>query len=305
MQASGAQMSSEEIQALTDYYNGMSAQVQAMVANAQALQQYQTAANPDNALVAVASAFTAVNTELAAYGYTWNQINADIANGTATATELGLATQEANANFQKFTTQMQLTVGNMTTTASILTAHGQPVAAAQETANAIMTQIQQYASIGLNQSNSTQVQQLYQQFYAAQANVLSTQVSTTESLVQQGIEDNQISIAQGIQRLEVLKQQAEQANNPLMVEQLQTDIQNLINQGNQNAQFNLPSNLNIPTLYEVRRTEGTPATGSYNDNRQVSVQINIGSNADVQSGVSQLLTAIAGPSTTGYALPIT
>lgn len=49
-------------------------------------------------------------------------------------------------------------------------------------------------------------------------------------------------------------------------------------------QFNLPTTLGLPTLYEVRRTNQTPGgISAYNDNRVVTINVNVANSADIQA----------------------
>jgi hypothetical protein len=154
-------------------------------------------------------------------------------------------------------------------------------------------------------SNNPQFAQLQTAFYNAQNQYLETTISYTENLISEQVSNNQISIGQAIQRLKVLQQRAQAVGNFAEVEQIQTQIQQYINQGNQNAAFNLPSNLNLPTLYEVRRTEGTPTGANYYGNTgTVNVSINISNQVDVQPAVNKLMQAVGGPPTTGLSLPL-
>jgi hypothetical protein len=151
---------------------------------------------------------------------------------------------------------------------------------------------------------NTQFAQLTAAVYQAQGTYLDQTISFTENQISELVGTNQLSIGQAINRLKGLQAQAKAAGNQAQVLAIQAQIQQYINQGNQNAQFNLPSNLNLPTLYEVRRTEGTPAGGNYYGNHgTVNVSINISNQTDVQPAVNKLMQAVGGPPTTGLTLP--
>ena len=130
-------------------------------------------------------------------------------------------------------------------------------------------------------------------------------ISYNETQVQELVATNKISIGQAIGKLQALQAQARAAGNQADVLKLQADIQQYINQGNENAAFNLPTNLNLPTLYEVRRTEGTGRGSNYYGNTgTVNVNINISNQADVQGAVNKLMSAVGGPPTTGLNAPL-
>jgi hypothetical protein len=140
--------------------------------------------------------------------------------------------------------------------------------------------------------------------YDAQGQFLESTISYNETQISELVATNQISIGQAIQRLRALQAQAAKAGNQAEVLKLQADIQQYINQGNENAAFNLPGNLNLPTLYEVRRTEGTPTNANYYGNHgTVNVSINISNQTDVQPAVNALMQAVGGPPTSGLSLP--
>lgn len=152
--------------------------------------------------------------------------------------------------------------------------------------------------------NSQTLAQLVQQVNQAQANVLDQTISYTENQISELIATNQLSIGQGINQLRALQAKAKAAGDQAQVLAIQATIQQYINQGNENAQFNLPTNLNLPTLYEVRRTEATPKNANYYGNQgTVNVSINISNQTDVQPAVNALMQAVGGPPTSGLNLP--
>lgn len=64
--------------------------------------------------------------------------------------------------------------------------------------------------------------------------------------------------------------------------------------------FDIPSQIKLPTLYEVRRIRQTEAAGSsYSDNRQINVQYNVLTAQDHQAALDDLLAVTAGGARVG------
>jgi len=83
------------------------------------------------------------------------------------------------------------------------------------------------------------------------------------------------------------------------IKQLKNDLQ-------QDLQFNLPTEIALPTLYEVRRVnQGTSGTGlpggsiGYQDNRNVDINITVADSADLPQVEEILYDALSSPSRFG------
>src|SRR5204862_6686068 len=81
--------------------------------------------------------------------------------------------------------------------------------------------------------------------------------------------------------------------NPKEQRELMLSIKQLRDQAGQDLQFNIPSEIKLPTLYEVRRSLQTPEGQGYNDNRQVSVVMHVNNGMD-QAAASKWLTDTVG-----------
>lgn len=86
-------------------------------------------------------------------------------------------------------------------------------------------------------------------------------------------------------------------------EDLEREIYSLRNKLGADFQFNLPTQLGLPTLYEARRsTQGnnfSASTGAGADNRQITINFQVNNSADYQTAYNDLLSAIQGPSRYG------
>lgn len=94
----------------------------------------------------------------------------------------------------------------------------------------------------------------------------------------------QITKSQYIQYLEGLKALAD--GNQTIIRDLDLKIKGLKDDLGADLQFNLPSNIGLPTLYEARRLNqsvGASGTGiGYQDNRQVAITVNVNNGMDLQ-----------------------
>ena len=134
----------------------------------------------------------------------------------------------------------------------------------------------------------------------AQANLINAQATARDAELQGKLDElsvqfefEKISKNQYIQYLKALKQMPDITKKQVL--EIDRQIKQLSGELQQDLQFNLPTNLDLPTLYEVRRSIGSSSSGSlatngggYNDNRNVNVVINVNNDAD-RALVTQVL----------------
>lgn len=141
-----------------------------------------------------------------------------------------------------------------------------------------------------------------EQILRAQADVVRTNAAVRDADLQKREEDiqfaldmEQITTGQAIAQFEALLQipnlTAEQTRNILRT------IKQLRDQLSQDLQFNLPTELRLPTLYEARRLN--QGAGGYQDNRQVSVTMYISNGMD-QRQAEQMLNNALGSNRYGF-----
>lgn len=126
---------------------------------------------------------------------------------------------------------------------------------------------------------------------SAKGNLRDVTLQNTEDTIQFNLDMRRITIGQAIEQLNALLSIA----NPQQQMDLLRRIQQLREQAGQDMQFNIPSDIKLPTLYEVRRAQQTGTSG-YQDNRQVSVVMHINNGMDQQSA-TKWLTDTVGRST--------
>lgn len=125
------------------------------------------------------------------------------------------------------------------------------------------------------------------------------------ALIDFQLEMEQITIGQAIAGLQSLISVA--GNNDDLVRELNLEIKRLRDQAGQDFQFNLPSELALPTLYEVRRLNQSSNTGpgggaGYNDNRQINIQVNAQTNATPEDIAQAVADVVGEPTRSGTAV---
>ncbi len=128
-----------------------------------------------------------------------------------------------------------------------------------------------------------------------QANVVTAGASAVDAQIQQAEQNAQFLKDMGKittqQEIAYYEQILQYPNlNKKQIDDITLAIHNLRLQLGQDLQFNIPQDIQLPTLYEARRLNqsgGNPAAyqsnRSYADNRQISLQMNVNSNTDYQA----------------------
>lgn len=131
---------------------------------------------------------------------------------------------------------------------------------------------------------------------SAQAGVRDAELQTRQRDIDFALQIGQITTQQAIAQLQALLQLV--AGNKEKTQEILLKINELKKQLNQDLAFNLPTDLRLPTLYEVRRLaqSATPAgPGGYQDNRQVTVTIgDINNQGDLDTALDQIVSAVSG-----------
>jgi TP901 family phage tail tape measure protein len=179
--------------------------------------------------------------------------------------------------------------------AAVDTAAGDTVGAAKEQLRAAQQQLDQLVARDLahgdDPNNDPDVINARAAVVNSQANVRDTQLRKQESDIDIALQLERITTGQAIAQLQALLQipklTTEQTNEILLkIKQLQNDL-------GRDLQFNLPSEIRVPTAYEVRRIAGAGATpngpNSYQDNRQIDVRVY----AQTGASPSEIGTAVA------------
>jgi hypothetical protein len=157
-------------------------------------------------------------------------------------------------------------------------------------------------AIGRDYTNDPAYIDAVKSFYDAKEQAASTvaqqTISTSETLVYLGKE----TASQAIANLTAALPQVQ--GDQAATNQILTEIRQLQSTASQNLNFDLPQNLLVnPTLYQAARVNQT-GSGGYNDNRQVSVVIQVNNPSQNAGAVQALLQAVGGPSTNGTVGPL-
>lgn len=129
----------------------------------------------------------------------------------------------------------------------------------------------------------------------ARADQVSAQAAVTAAQLQAGKENieflkgmDQVTTGQEIAYYEALRQIP--GLNKKQLEEITLKIHQLRKELSQDLQFNIPTEIDIPKLYEVRRATQMAAVGAgYQDNRTVAVQYNVLSPLDHQRALQDLV----------------
>lgn len=280
----------------TDYVNAQKALVAAQQAQVKANNDVQ---NAQDDLSAASVAGDPVKSAQA--GLKKAQDAAAQAQGKAA--QLEAAAQEISAN-----TQLEKAINdvyNSYTDVLIAQANmaGNSVLAAQlglKKAQDELAQVEQLAAQG--QAGTKDINAAQANLDAAQAAVAQAEVSTAESNAQFLYDMGQITITQFINLLEQAK--ADAKGNQTLIQQIDEQIKQLQNQAGTDLQFNLPTNIDLPNLYESRGLAGSsgqslgnnPTIGVQNTG-PVTVNINVANQNDVAGVQAAVASALGAPST--------
>lgn len=116
---------------------------------------------------------------------------------------------------------------------------------------------------------------------SAQAGLRDADLAERQRAIDVALQLERITVGQAIAQLQALLQipnlTKEQTDNLLLkIKQLQDDL-------GQDFRFNLPTQIMLPTAYEVRRLGQAGSATAYNDNRQVSVTVYAETNASAEA----------------------
>jgi hypothetical protein len=125
----------------------------------------------------------------------------------------------------------------------------------------------------------------------ARAAVDDAKLSNRRDIIEFNLEMEKITTDQAIAQLQALMSIADPAEQRDLLRRIKA----LRDQASQDLQFNIPDEIRLPTLYEVRRLNQTPAGSSYQDNRVVSVNIAaINNQADMAAALNAIRDAAGG-----------
>jgi hypothetical protein len=133
---------------------------------------------------------------------------------------------------------------------------------------------------------------------AAERTAYDAVLTKKEDDIQFALQMEQITKQQAIDAYTLLLQIP--TNTEKQNRELQLIIKGLTDEAGQNYQFNLPSNLDLPTLYEARRLDQAGG-GGYQDNRVVTINFTANNTADAQAIANQIVDQFSRPTRFGTA----
>jgi hypothetical protein len=175
------------------------------------------------------------------------------------------------------------------------TAAGRPVEAAQL---ALARGRQKLAEAEAQRRPTDIIRQLTGEVATLAKSALDAEVQDAVSVIDFMMEMGQMTAANAIAALQV--QAAKYAANTEEWRQLQLKIHTLQQSTKADLQFNIPSAIALPTLYEARRMAQSYMMGiGYNDARQVNVTVNVNGAQDPMVVSNQVVGAITSAMSTG------
>lgn len=211
------------------------------------------------------------------------------------AEHLDAARQLIEANRAKAEAQASVADAYRSVDAALAEAAGDSVRAAQIELEGIQRNLEEAKARG----DKIGAVKLQAQLIAQQRAVDQESLSSAEQDIDFYREMGQATLGQTIAAYEALLPLA--AKNKDDYQALILKINALRKEGSENTAFNTPSEIKLPTLYEVRRLRQTQAAGidygvgsNYQDNRQIMVQYNVMTAQDNQAALDDLLAVTSG-----------
>ena len=140
------------------------------------------------------------------------------------------------------------------------------------------------------QIGDPEVLNLQAQIATAQAAVRDAKFADRMGDIDFLLQMEKITSQQAIEMLQSMLQIPELTEE--QVRNIQAKIKGLQDELSGDFQFNLPTNLQLPTLYEARRLN--QSTGGYQDNRNVTITINASNGLDLQGAQDLVAEAVSG-----------
>jgi hypothetical protein len=189
-----------------------------------------------------------------------------------------------------------------------LEAGGNRIGAQEASLEIMKLQYADLVKLGPDASENTAARSLRAQIIRAETGVARARFDERADINQWEYSMEKITRTQLISRLEASRSQLvagskEWRDLELQIKQMKDDTSG-------NLQMNIPKNIQLPTLYEVRRLMGAngsnnalsqslPSNGGYQDNRNVQVTVNV-NNGMSETQIVDTLSRAMGNGTTGY-----
>lgn len=136
------------------------------------------------------------------------------------------------------------------------------------------------------------VNRLRGEYATASENYLKSGRSREEQITDFQLQMGQITTQTAVESLRLILSRTREGTDEYM--QLALKIKSLEDQAGQDLQFNLPSTLGLPTLYESRRvSQSTTAGMGYQDNRNIVLSVNVNGAQDPMAVTNQIMSAFS------------
>lgn len=168
-------------------------------------------------------------------------------------------------------------------------AAGDPVKAAELAAKEAQRKLDEAIAQGAGEGT---LNQLKGSLATANENYGKTGRSNEQSIIDFQLQMGEITTSTAIESLRLILSRTRVGTEEYR--QLALKIRQLEQQAGQDLQFNLPTQLGLPTLYEARRvTQSTAAGIGYQDNRSVSLVVQVNGAQDAMAITNQVMTAFS------------
>jgi hypothetical protein len=142
-------------------------------------------------------------------------------------------------------------------------------------------------------AGTAEIQRLTGDLNQKRSDAIDAAVGENTSMIDFLLEMGQITTSQAIERLKVERDKYEYMSTKWR--DLQSKIHSLQKGAEADAQFNLPANITMPTLYEARRLNQSRQMGvGYMDNRSIAVTFNVDGAQDPAAVSNQIMHALQG-----------
>lgn len=212
-----------------------------------------------------------------------------IANAKTTADKLNAQAQLVSAQHQLAQAQLQVSDAYRNIDKAMAAAAGDTVRVAQIE----LDQAREHIASAHSRRDVLGEMAAKAEAISAQANLVAAQINVGQQQTDFLLQMEQITTGQAIAQLEGLLKIPGITQE--QTQQLLLKIHQLRKDASKDLQFDIPGEIKLPTLYEVRRLRQSEAQGlGYQDNRQINVQYNVLTAQDNQAALDDLLAVTSG-----------
>lgn len=216
-----------------------------------------------------------------------------VANARGTAERLRAEAQRAQALESVFDVMRDIVDARLELVTAIAEAGGDTVEAARLRVEAALNSLSRARKTG----DEAGIDRARAEVVNAERAYADSILSKQQGDIQFALEMGNITKRQAIesyQALLTIPTNTEEQNRELqlIIKRLQGELQ-------QDFQFNLPTFLGLPTLYEARRVDQGGGGSAYNDNRVITVTVQASTNADPNAIAATVASVVGEPNRTG------